>query len=150
MTDDIIKKIMDIDKTFYKEKFTFEWYRKRNDEENILFCLYDKNELVGYSAVSGIKEKLYNEIKSGKYKNDYKFDYKMFDKDSPFKYLSSINILEDYRKKGFGTKLLNKTLRYFKKYNIIALTVSRGGYALLNKKMKLIKQVSSDVSVFEN
>ena len=46
MTDDIIKKIMFIDKKFYKENYTLAWYKVRYNKNNIAFCLYDDDKMI--------------------------------------------------------------------------------------------------------
>ena len=113
MTDNIIKQIMYIDKQFYKENYTLDWYKERYNENNIAFCLYDNNKMIGYIVSAGIKKQLYDDFKSGKYDNDYYIDPKLFDYTSKYMYISSANILKEYCGNGFGTKLLDELFDYY-------------------------------------
>lgn len=149
MTDDIINQIMSIDKLFYNEYYDLNWYKKRYNKDNIAFCLYDDSKMIGYIVATGVKKELYYSFKNGKYDNDYYIDHNMFDNNSEYKYLSSVNILEEYRNQGYGTILLNTILDYYKYYNIIAITISDGGYKLLSKMLKCINAIDSNVFVFE-
>lgn len=149
MTDDILMQIMDIDKKFYKENYTLEWYKQRYNENNIAFCVYDNNIMIGYIVIAGIKEILYNDIKNGKYANDYNFDTSFFDYNSDYMYFASINILKEYRGKQLGYKLAKAAFNYYKKEKIVAITISKEGYHLANKFMKLIKTIDENVSIFE-
>ena len=148
MTDNIIREIMNIDKQYYKENYTLQWYKDRYNKNNIAFCLYDEEKIIGYIVGAGIKKELYDDIKKGKYDNDYNIDSHLYDYKSKFIYISSINILEQYRKKGLGTKLLCELLTYYKN-NIIAITVSKGGYNLAKRKMNHIMNVDKGIDIFE-
>lgn len=148
MTDDIIKKIKEIDEKYYKENYCMEWYKERYNENNFVFCLYDKDVIVGYICIVGIKEELYNDFKNGKYDNDYDIDSNLFDYKSDYMYLSSINILKDYRHNRYGELLLKEALHNFNN-NIIAITVSKEGYNLAKKRMNYIKNINKDTAVFE-
>lgn len=105
--------------------------------------------MIGYIVIAGIKESLYNDIKKGKYTNDYEFSPSLFDYRSNYMYLASINILEKYRRQNLGTKLIKKAFNYNKGKKIIAMTVSKGGYALALKNMNYIKNASESVAIFE-
>lgn len=148
MTDDIIDKIMYIDKMFYKEKYTFEWYKERYSDNNIAFCLYDNDDMVGYIVAVGIKEKLYNDFKNGLLTNDYDIDPRLYDYKSKYMYIASINILKKYRHQGWGLKLLDELLQYYNN-DMIAITISKEGYKLASIRMNHIMNIDSNVSVFE-
>ena len=79
LTDEIIRKIMEMDKDFYKEDLSFEFYKERYNEKNYCYCLYDQNNLVGYITIEGIKKRLYEDLKKGLYDNDYNFDTNLLD-----------------------------------------------------------------------
>lgn len=149
MTDDILSQIMDIDKKFYKENYTLNWYKQRYNENNIAFCLYDNDKMIGYAVIAGIKEKLYNDIKNGKYTNDFDFNPNLFDSSSDNMYFVSINILEEYRGKHLGTILTNEVIKHYKDKRIIAVTISKGGYSIATKCMKYIRNVNDNVAIFE-
>jgi ribosomal protein S18 acetylase RimI-like enzyme len=148
MTDDIIKQIMYIDKLFYKENYTLDWYKARYNENNIAFCLYDNTKMIGYIVAAGIKKQLYDDFKDGKYENDYDITPNLFDYTSKYMYISSANILKEYRDNGFGTKLLDKLFDYYPN-DMIAITVSSAGYNLAKKKMTYIKNITNEVAIFE-
>ena len=148
MTDDIISKIMNIDKLFYKENYTFDWYKERYNENNIAFCLYDNDKMIGYAVSVGIEKELYEDFKNGKYDNDYDIDPKLFNCNSKYMYIASINILKEYRDKGLGLRLLDEVLNYYP-YDMIAITVSQAGYNLATKRMTYIGNVNKDISIFE-
>jgi len=148
MTDDIIKQILYIDKLFYKENYTLDWYKERYNENNIAFCLYDNNKMIGYIVSAGIKKELYERFKDGKYANDYDIDPNLFDYTSKYMYISSANILKEYRNNGLGTKLLDKLFDYYPN-DMITITVSSAGFNLAKKKMTHIKNATNDVAIFE-
>lgn len=148
MTDEILKKIMYIDEMFYNEKFSFSYYRERYSVDSILYCLYDDNKLVGYITKYGIKESLYNDLIKGLYESDFEFNVNLLDDNSNYIYISSIIILNEYRKKGYGNKLLEKILsEKNKKY--VAMSITEDGFNLLNSKMNFVKKVTEEVSIFE-
>lgn len=148
MNDEILKKIMHIDEMFYKEELSFSYYRKRYSVDSILYCLYDDNKLVGYITKYGIKESLYNDLINGLYKSDFEFNVNLLYDNSNYIYISSIIILSQYRKKGYGNKLLDKILsEKGKKY--VAMSITEDGFNLLNNKMNFVKKVTEEVSIFE-
>lgn len=148
MTDDILEKIMYIDKQFYKENYTLNWYKKRYNKNNIAFCLYDADKMIGYIVSAGIKKDLYDDFKNGKYDNDYDVEPELFDYKSKYMYISSINILKEYHGKGLGLGLLNELLNYYKN-DMITITISIAGYNLAKKKMTYIKNTTNEVAIFE-
>ncbi len=149
MTNDIIEEIKSIDERFYKENYTINWYQERYDENDFAFCLYDKNKMVGYICVVGIKNTLYDDIKKGQYDDDYNIKPNLFDLKSKYMYIPSINILEKYRHRGYGKLLLEEALNFYNNRNIIAITITKEGYELANKYMEYIKNVNDNVAIFE-
>lgn len=148
MTDEIIEIVQRIDKKYYKENYSISWYKERYNKNNFVYCLYDKNKIVGYICACGIKKTLYNDLKKGIYNNDYDIDPNLFDNESNYMYLSSINILKEYRHKGYGEYLLKELLNNINN-NLIAITASKEGYNLARKYMTEIKNLNKNVSVFE-
>lgn len=148
LNDKIINEIMNIDKLFYKEDLSFEYYKERYSNANVAYCLYNENKMVGYVSKYGIKESLYNDLISGLYASDFDFDITLIDDYSDYIYISSIIILDNYRKQGYGIRLLDKVLNEkSKKY--VAMAISNDGFNLLNKRMNLIREVTSEVFIFE-
>lgn len=148
MTDKIINQISQLDNKYYKNNYSISWYKERYNKKNFVFALYDNKKMIGYICIVGIKKNLYDDIKNGKYNDDYNVDPSLFDYKSNFMYLSSINILEEYRNKKYGSLLM----RYaFDKNNnnIIAITISKEGYYLASKYMNYIRNINENVSIFE-
>jgi len=148
MTDNIIKKIMEIDLLVYGEEYTYEWYKKTYKDSDQILCLYDEDKLIGYVMVIPITKDYYDEFKEGKYSTDIDLDRNRFSDTYEYSYISSINILEEYRGFGYGGKLLNEAFNNYKG-NIIAIAVTKEGHTLANKYMKFIKKVNEEVNVFE-
>lgn len=147
MSDDIIKRIIYIDKIFYNEDLSFEYYKERYNLNDIVYCLYHDNDIVGYVSMYGIKKSLYDDLKKGLYDSDYDFDVNLLEQNSNYIYISSIVIIEKYRYCGYGLKLLDKVLNEKgKKY--IAMSISNDGFKLLNKRMNLVKKVTDEVFIF--
>ena len=72
----------------------------------------------------------------------------MFVENSKYNYLSSIVILEKYRQKGYGKKLL-KTVFENVIGNIVCLTISDEGFNLVHKNMKQLHKIDEKTYVFE-
>lgn len=148
MTDEILKKIMFIDELFYNMELSFDYYRERYSIDSILYCLYDNNEIVGYVTKYGIKESLYTDLINGLYESDFEFDINLLDDNSKYIYISSIIILSQYRKKGYGIKLLDKILNE-KGKKCVAMSITEDGFKLLNNRMDFVKKVTDEVSIFK-
>ena len=73
----------------------------------------------------------------------------MFVKKSKYFYIISFVILEEYRHKGLGIKLIKNIIKTIDKGKYIALTVSKEGEAIAKKFMKKKKQINDDIAVFE-
>lgn len=146
LTKDNLLKIMELDKTFYHDdKLTEEWYFERFKEFYEGIGLYDGEKLVGYLVAAPISQKLFNEIKEGKYTNDIDFDPKEFIKQSDYYYIDSILILPEYRNNSYSLKMIN-SLNPNKTY--IAITVSKEGYYLAKIYMKEIKELNKTAHIF--
>ena len=104
--------------------------------------------VVGYVAIANIKEELYNSIKSGSIRNDIDLNPIMYDRNSKYHYLSSIVILDEYQKLGYGQKLLNCAIKEYN-HNLITITISESGYALMNKVMKQVIKLGKEITIFE-
>ena len=66
MTPEVIRAIIEIDKTFYKE-FDYSdcsWYFERYNEQNEVFVLMDKEKIVGYFLFYTITQDLFDDILS--------------------------------------------------------------------------------------
>lgn len=148
MTDEIIKDVMKLDVLVYGEEYTYEWYKKTYKETDEIICLYDEDKLIGYVMVIPITKSYYDEFKEGKYSTDINLDRNRFSDTYEYSYISSINILEEYRGFGYGGKLLNEAFNNYKG-NIIAIAVTKEGHKLSSKYMTFIKSVNEEESVFE-
>ena len=66
---------------------------------------------------------------------------------SKYNYIVSSVILEEYRNKGYGQKMIEKLFKENKgKYCV--LTITKAGYNLYKKYMKHKKEINKDVHVF--
>lgn len=66
LNDVYLKKTKELDDTFYNDKvLTFEWYKKRYDENHNTLLFIDNEEIVGYLVSIPIKKELYNTIVNG-------------------------------------------------------------------------------------
>lgn len=130
----IINGIKRIDDIEGKRIHDLSWYVGRYSSDDVVYTLNDKDEIVGYLLVAGISKQLYKEIKSGKFDDNIEFDSKYFIPKSKYKYIESINILDKYRNKGYGTKLLYEALKD-NNIRVIAVADSVGGYNLAKKLM---------------
>ena len=149
MTEEILKIILQIDKTFYTDfDYDLDWYKERYLGKNLAYLLYDKNTCVGYVVCVGVRSNLYRAFKNGVLRGDYDINPNMFVENSKYNYLSSIVILEKYRQKGYGKKLL-KTVFENVIGNIVCLTISDEGFNLVHKNMKQLHKIDEKTYVFE-
>ena len=146
-----LKIIKDIDEIFYKDdRLTLKWYLERyNENHDGILLINEENINVGYLVCVPIKEELYNQFVSGMLSDDIEVDPKMFIKESKYNYIVSTVIFEKYRRKGYGTKMLEELMKYSDGKNYCAISVSPEGYKLLRKKLDVIKKVTDKVCVFE-
>ena len=146
LTKDNLLKVINLDKTFYHDKeLTESWYFERFKSSYEGIGLFDNDNLVGYLITSPINKELYDEIKSGKYDNDIKFDPKFYEVESEYYYINSILILEPYRNKGYGLQMI-KRLNPNKNY--IAITVSKEGYYLAASYMNEVLKINDSTFIF--
>ncbi len=144
-----LEKIYNIDKTFYKDEIlTMSWYLKRyNENHNAILILDDKNNCVGYLVSVPIKKELYETIKKGIIINDLYINPNMYINDSKYYYISSFVIINEYRYKGHGQKMLEYLFKNCKgKY--CALTITNDGFRIAKKNMKLFCTINEKTNVF--
>ena len=109
--------------------------------------LFDHDECVGYLVSVPVKKELYDAIINGVMTNGLYLNPSMFIEHSDYNYIVSIVILEQYLHKGYGKQMLEKLFNDNKGY-FCALTITKNGYNLANKRMNLVKNINDDVSVF--
>lgn len=145
----ILRRIMEIDDLFYTDSITpFSWY-ERYYGNNIVLLKNEENQIVGYLIIAGIEQKLYNAFYEKLFVGDVCINSKMFDSQSEFKYLSSVVILEQYRRKGFGSKMLKYALSIQDTgTKIVTMCVSKSGYNLMEKQMNLVCELDSKTALF--
>lgn len=152
LTEENLLKIQDIDDLFYTNAITgINWYLKRYNEHHTAYVLVDKKDnFCGYVVAVPIKKELYDAIINGVITNDIHINPKMFVNKSKYYYLYSIVLLEKYRYRGWGTKLLNKLLEEIKDKKYCVLTVSKDGYNIMNKCMDIKIKIDDSIFVFVN
>ena len=144
-----LKKIMKIDKSFYKNDIlTLDWYLERyNENHKALVLVNKKNQWVGYLVSVPITKELYMTITNGVLVNDLYINPKHFLIDSNYNYIVSVLIDEKYRDKGYGSKII----KYFFESNsgkYCALTITKGGYNLCLNQMNLWMKINESTFVF--
>lgn len=146
-----LKIIKSIDEIFYKDdRLTLQWYLERyNENHDGILLINEENISVGYLVCVPIKEELYNQFVSGMLSDDVEVDPQMFIKESKYNYIVSSVIFEKYRRKGYGTKMLEELMKDSVDKNYCAISVSPEGYKLLRKKLDVIKKVTDKVYAFE-
>ncbi len=149
LTKENLEKIMLIDQKFYNDDtLTLEWYLERyNDSHDAYVLINEVNKISGYIVSVPIKKELYDAIINGVLVNDVYINPKMFLNDSKYNYVISCVIDEEYRKQNYGTKLM-QTLVDDVKGKLCALSVSKGGYSLANKFLKLKETIDYPIAIF--
>ena len=148
LTNDILLEIQNIDDTFYKNAITgINWYLERYNEHHKGIFLLDNEKIVGYVVAVPIKKELYEAIINGVITNDLYINSKMFVNKSKYKYVASCVLLEKYRGKGYATSMMNKLFECAKG-NYCALTISKDGYKLADKFMKIKTHICDGIDVF--
>lgn len=141
--------IAKIDSCFYNTNAKeIDEYLERYIGTQCAFILLDKNKIVGYVVSVPIKKELYDAIISGVLINDSCINSEMFVNESTYNYLYSCVILKEYRNKRYGSLLMEALLSDLKG-KLCALTISKEGYKLMNKYMRLNQKINDSVSVFE-
>lgn len=145
-----LKKIKKIDSTFYKnEELTLDWYLERyNSNHRAIILENDKDEYVGYLVSVPVTKELYVAIKNGILLNDIYINPQHFLNESNYNYLVSILILNEYRNKGYGKKILEFYLEKNINNKCCALAITDDGFRLCNKKMNLVKILNKQTAVF--
>lgn len=149
LTKNNLKKIMEIDSTFYKDDvLSMEWYLERYNKNHSANVLVNSNkDYVGYIVSVPIKKELYDALLKGVIINDLYVNPKMYDIVSKYHYIVSCVILEKYRGLGYGKAIMESVLKD-SNINYIALTISKDGKKLASKYMKEYLIINKDVSVF--
>lgn len=147
LTKDNLLKIKEVDDTFYKsDNLNLDWYLERYEGKSGAVFLLDEDKCAGYIVSVPIRKELYDAITCGVIVNDVQVSPKMFTDESLYYYVVSCVILDDYRERGYGSKMLEMILRDKKRY--CALTVSDQGYHLTKKYMDFKMNVYENVNVF--
>jgi len=150
LTKDNLLKIEKIDDSFYTNAITgIDWYLERYNEKHYAYCLFDNNDIVGYIVSVPIKKELYDAITSGVLLNDLYINPSMFLNESKYNYIVSCVIKEEYRNKHYGQLLTETLINDLKDCYACSLTISKGGFKLASKYMKLKMQLNDEVAVFE-
>jgi len=138
-TPKVLEQIIDIDKTFYKnfDYNDISWYTERYNETNSVHALVINKKIVGYFCIYKISKKLFKDILNLKYDNDYNFPLKEIFKKTNYHYMSSILVLEKYRRYSFLLiRRLQKIVNSLD--NLVVITVSKEGKMLAEKMLKYI------------
>lgn len=148
LTKDNLLKIKKVDDTFYKDDLlTFEWYLERYNKNHNGFLLMDDDCCVGYLVSVPIKKELYKAIINGVMINDLYINPNMIVNKSKYQYIVSSVILDNYRHKGYGKEMMKELFKK-EKGLFCALTITKNGYNLASKFMKLKLKISDDTNVF--
>lgn len=148
LTKENLLKIKKVDDSFYKEDLlTLEWYIERYNENNNGFLLMNDDCCVGYLVSVPIKKELYKAIINGVLINDLYINPNMIVNKSKYQYIVSSVILDNYRHKGYGKEMMKELLKNEKKV-FCALTITKDGYNLAKKFMKLKLKINDDTNVF--
>ena len=149
LTKENLKKIQAIDDSFYANDITgIDWYLERYNEDHYAYFLKDDlSNVVGYILFVPIKKELYDAITGGVLLNDVHINPNMFIKKSKYHYLFSAIINSQYRHKGYGKRLMETVLKDIDG-DICCIAVSKEGYNLANKYMKLKETLNDSVSIF--
>ena len=73
----------------------------------------------------------------------------MYLNESEYNYIVSCVIKKEYRYKNYGKLLMETVLSDLNNRYVCCLTISKDGYKLANKYLKLKMKLNDDVSVFE-
>lgn len=152
LTRENLLRIQELDDLFYKDAITgIKWYLERYNKNHFAYVLLDENgKYYGYVMALPIKKELYDAITNGIITNDLHINPKMFVNESKYYYIYSIVLLKKYRKKGFGTKLLNELLKEISKKNYCVLTITKDGYNLFKKYLNIKLKINETTYIFTN
>lgn len=144
-------KISEIDKEFYKDDtLNIEWYLERYNDKHYAYCLIDNDNIVGYIVSVPVKKELYDAIINGVLVNDFQINPDMFINESNYHYIISYLLKEEYRYKKYGHILLKAALKDLEDKQACCLTITKAGYSLASKYMKLEKKLNEEIAVFKN
>ena len=148
LTRENLIKIEEIDNTFDTNAITgIEWYLERYNESHVGYVLVDNSKYVGYLIAVPIKKELFDAIINGVITNDLYVNPGMFVNKSDYYYIYSTVILDNYKDKGYVSKLMKKLFEE-NKAKYCAITISKDGYKLANKYMDLVMNINKKVSIF--
>lgn len=149
MYPDVIKGIIEVDKTFYTEMdySSDEWYLERYNENSEVTVLKVDEVICGYFIFYGIKENLFERICNLEYDNDYYFDVKDIDINSNKKYFASVLVKKEYRHLALPLiKELDNQFRELK--NVVAIAVSKEGRKMCERYMRKLGNVNNKADVY--
>ena len=144
-----LQEVKKLDDTFYGCSLDLEWYIDRYLNKNSCILLYDNDKLIGYFMAVPVKRKLYKAICRGITAGDIDLNHDLFVKKSRYYYLASVIIDSEYRGQGLGTFLAEKFFTDFKPRHWCAITVSKGGSALLKERTNKFKQVNDKIIYYK-
>lgn len=149
LTKSNLKKIMEIDSTFYiDDVLSIKWYLERYNKNHSATILMNSNkDYVGYIVSVPIKKELYDALLNGVLINDLYINPKMYSIESKYYYIVSCVILKKYRGLGYGKILMNSVLNNLNN-NYIALAISKDGKRLASKYMKEKLIINKESSIF--
>lgn len=144
MSEEVIKKIINIDKTFYKD-FDYSnesWYFERYSEKNDIFLLFVDEKIVGYFLFYSVSESLFFDLANLKYKGDYDFPIDEINVKSNYFYMPSLLVLKNYRK--YSILLIFKLKEELEnKQNVIVIAQSIEGKVLSKIVLKKVGNVEN-------
>lgn len=147
LTKDVLHKIKNIDDLFYTDiDLSTSWYLERYNEEHYGYLIYDDNNCFGYIVSVPIKKELWDALLNGVMTNDYYINPKMFINESDYNYIVSCNILKEYQCNGYGTMLMKELIKESKGY-LCALTVTKEGFLLASKYLKLQNEINDNIEI---
>lgn len=148
LTKDVLEKIWELDKTFYKKVNDISWCMERYNKFHYAYLLKDGEKIVGYILAVPIRKQLYDAIKSGVLMDVNDVNPNMIVNESYYNYIASIVILPEYRSKGYGKSMLETLLDNGRGF-YIAITISKEGYNLCNKYMFEMLKIDNSTHIFE-
>ena len=150
MTKDIIKSIIEIDKTYYTNfNYTAKWYFERYSDQNEIFLLLADGKIVGYFLFIEISKSLFDDILNLKYDGDAEFSVKDWNCKSGYFYIPSVLVKKEYRR--FSLPLLKRLYKEITtKDNLVAITVSKEGHRMAEKVLKFVgvSNAEKDVRIY--
>ena len=148
LTRETLEEIREIDREFYPNIGSIDWYLSRYKPWHFAFAAMDDGRMIGYFVAVPVRKELYDAILDGVLVDDLGVNPNMFLKESEYYYAVSIVIRKAYRGRNISRQILDI---YFSKHpdkKTCLLAVSRHGYRLAGHYFSLVKDLSEDVGVF--